>query len=104
MRLCAALLFALSLSAALSARVSATPPRWHELQARAEYGVAEYVADFARQYASADEAELRAALITKRLAAIRAHNALDVAPYKMVRRCALRVARCALRACSLTAA
>ena len=84
MRLCAALLFALSLSAALSARVSAAPPRWHELQA--EYGVAEYVADFARHYASAEEAALRAALITKRLAAIRAHNALADSPYKMVRR------------------
>jgi hypothetical protein len=103
MRLRAALLFALSLSAALSARVSAAPPHWHELQARAEYGVAEYVADFARHYASAEEAALRAALITKRLAAIRAHNALDDAPYKMVRRAVARAAWRALAA-RLTAA
>lgn len=81
--LAAALLFACLLSATLG--VSAAPPRWHELEARA-YGVADYVADFGRIYDSAEEAALRGALIAKRLAAIRAHNAGD-APYKMVRCC-----------------
>ena len=85
MRSSASLLaFVLSLSAALSARVSAEPPRWHELEARA-YGIADYVADFGRQYANAEEEAWRAALLAKRLAAIRAHNAGD-APWKMVRR------------------
>ena len=79
MRACAALLLTL----ALSARVSATPPRWHELETRA-YGAAEYAADFSRRYADAAEEALRSSLVTKRLAAIRAHNAGD-APYKMVR-------------------
>ena len=79
--LASALLFALSLSAALG--VSAAPPRWHELQGRA-YGVADYMTDFGRTYADAAEAELRSALFTKRLAAILAHNAGD-APFKMVR-------------------
>ena len=69
-----AALACLSATSGVGVAAAAGPPRWTALQSGA-YGSAQYVVDFARTYATPEEAAIRHALITARLEGIRRHNA-----------------------------